>query len=79
MAVKILETTGTSTFDGIHHRSDRSAPKGKNDVTTKGVIIPRFIYSKLGNWTDVKTYTVESFEDEKNEIVLKALFFKRFF
>ena len=67
MAVNIIETTGTSTFEDVHHRSDRSAPKGKNDVSDKGVIIPRFIYSKLGNWTDVKTYTAEDFQDEKNE------------
>ena len=67
MAVRIIETTGTSTFDSVHHRSDRSAPKGKNDDTDKGVILPRFIYSKLGNFTNAKEYTVEDFEDEKNE------------
>ena len=67
MAVNIIETTGTSTFENVHHRSDRSAPKGKNELTDKGVILPRFIYSKLGNWTEIKNITVEHFENEHNE------------
>ncbi len=67
MAVNIIEG-GSGNVIKVQQRSDKSAQR--NVLSEKGeydIIIPRFIYSKLGNLTNQKSITLEKMKLEKNE------------
>ncbi len=67
MAVNVTEG-GSGTVIKVQQRSDKSAQR--NVLSEKGeydIIIPRFIYSKLGNLTNQKSITVEEMKPENNE------------
>jgi len=67
MAVNITEGGSAVTYKN-QQRSDKSAQEGlMGEDGEYEVLLPRFIYSKLGNLTDNKVITDEDVVDEKNE------------
>ena len=67
MAVNITEGGSGIEYDN-QQRSDKSAQKGVfGEDGENRVILPRFIYSKLGNYTNQKAITREDMETEQNE------------
>jgi len=67
MGVSIIEGGSGNTVDS-QERSDKSSQDNIfSEETEDGLIIPRFIYSKLSNYTDNKNITLVSVEEEFNE------------
>ncbi len=67
MAVNITEG-GSGIEYKNQQRSDKSTQKGlMGEDGEERTLVPRFIYSKLGNHTDQKTITLEDMETESNE------------
>ena len=78
MAVNIIEG-GSATIKTPQQRSDKSAQINVfSEEGELGIIIPRFIYSKLGNHTANKTVTLENLEDESNEYELFMMDMERY-
>ena len=68
MAVNITEGGSGGIEYDTQQRSDKSAQRGLMGEPGVGrVIVPRFIYSKLGNRTNQKVITLENMETEQNE------------
>ena len=68
MAVEIIEGGSIGPGYTNQQRSDKSAQKGElGEAGQENVLMPRFIYSKLGNLTNHKTITVEDMSTEVNE------------
>lgn len=79
MAVNILEG-GSGTTIIVQQRSDKSAQR--NILSEQGeydIIVPRFIYSKLGNLTNHKNINVEDMSKENNEYQFFMMELERFF
>ncbi len=67
MAVSIIEG-GSETVYENQQRSDKSAQRGVlGEEGEDRVLMPRFIYSKLGNFTNQKSITLQDMETESNE------------
>jgi len=68
MAVNI-EEGGSGIEYHTQHRSDQSTQRGGSSIdNVEGMTpIPRFIYSKLGNFTNQRTITLEKMEPQENE------------
>ena len=67
MAVNITEGGSGVTYEN-QQRSDKSAQRGvMGEEGEDRVLMPRFIYSKLGNHTNQKSITLTDMETESNE------------
>ncbi len=67
MAVNITEGGSGVTYKN-QQRSDKSAQRGvMGEEGEDNVLMPRFIYSKLGNFTNQKSITLTDMETESNE------------
>ncbi len=67
MAVNITEG-GSGIEYKNQQRSDKSTQRGVlGEDGENEVLMPRFIYSKLGNYTNQKTITIDDMETENNE------------
>ncbi|RLA58233.1 MAG: hypothetical protein DRQ78_12395 [Epsilonproteobacteria bacterium] len=67
MAVNITEGGSGVTYEN-QQRSDKSAQRGvMGEEGEDRVLMPRFIYSKLGNHTNQKSITLADMETESNE------------
>ncbi len=67
MAVNITEGGSGITYEN-QQRSDKSVQKGVfGEEGEDRVLMPRFIYSKLGNFTNQKTITLQDMETEIDE------------
>ena len=68
MAVNIIKTTGATNTVPKHHRSDKSSQSNTlADVDTGDLIVPRFIYSRLSNFSDAKVISKPAIMSENNE------------
>jgi hypothetical protein len=71
MAVNIIEGGSPDKTYEAQSRSDKSVQRdifGEKDENR--LMVPRFIYSKLGNFSDAKNMTRADIETEKNEYKL---------
>ncbi len=67
MAVNITEGGSGIEYEN-QQRSDKSAQRGvMGEEGENEVLMPRFIYSKLGNYTNQKSITLQDMETENNE------------
>ncbi len=67
MAVNIIEGGSGVTYEN-QQRSDKSSQRGvMGEEGEDRVLMPRFIYSKLGNHTNQKSITLVDMKTESNE------------